>query len=251
MELFNQLQKGRRFIVKRYSILIVTLVLIFGLAGTAEARNVGVINAEGDDARLSLDFGYSQAHFQEIEGSGESDTQLKNWYGGVRLEKAITDELQVYVAGGQSNNDWGDSVVEDGTRYGGGIQYVFNQEDNVYYKLFGSYMKNSEEDFRNDATRSLEVVSDWQAGLMISRNMTEINKYETLNQTHAYMTVLYSGKEVELTESGTVTEHEFSEIEGVSVTGGVRMEVEEGLDFEFEAEAGSSFGATARLSAAF
>lgn len=231
--------------MKRLAVIVMTLCFVLGMATSIEARTVGVVDSADDDFRLSLEYSYEKSDFQQIDTEG--DTTLNHSFAGIRLEKSLDDNLQVYVTGGQALNEFSDSDVRDGTRYGGGIQYVMGSPGNLEYKLVGSYLEHSAEDFETNASRSFKIVNDWQAGIVINRVMSGVEEYPSVNQTHAYMSVLYSGREVEITESNSTTEFEYSDYNGLSVTGGVRVKLQQGLALDLEAEAGSTLGGTARI----
>lgn len=237
--------KGRDEFMKRLSVILISFCLIVGITTSIKARTVGVVDSAEDDLRLSLEYSYEESDFQEINMDG--DSTLNHSFAGIRLEKSIDDNFQVYLTGGQALNEFSDSDVRDGTRFGGGIQYGLNSPGNLEYKLVGSYLEHSSENFESNSNQSFEIVNDWQAGLVINRVMSNVEDYSSINQTHAYMSVLYSGRDVETSEGNSTTEFEYSDYNGLSLTGGVRVKLQQGLALDLEAEAGSTIGGSARI----
>jgi hypothetical protein len=235
--------------MKRMISFLVCSMFMIGLTTGLQARTVGLVDSTDEGLRASFELSHSVGDFSELET--EPDTEFKSSFFGVRLEKSLGDHVQAYVSGGKTANEFSDSDVQDGLQYGGGLQIVFQEAENLRYKLVGSYHEHSEEDFVSDADRSLKIIDDWQAGLLINRLIPNKFAGENTRNSSAYMGLLYSERKLEITDGSTTTKYEYSDYEGVTVMGGIRIQADDGLALDLEAETGSTTSGSARVSVRF
>ena len=225
-------------------------VSLICIPSLASARSVKMISSSEDPLSLSVEYEYTTGSYEGVTGSTDQDTGLDQRLGLVRLSLKPGYRVQFYGTAGTSSNTFGDTDTEDGTVIGGGVQFLLEKNDNLGAKLVGSYLQH--ESLQLEGTnRELEVVGDWQAGLVMNRTVNDSYSEGNPRLYDAFFGVLYSGREIEETGGGTVRTYEPSNNPGLSAAAGFNVNYTPALDLEISAELGAMSSASLHATYAF
>ncbi|MFB6356952.1 MAG: hypothetical protein ABEJ65_10615 [bacterium] len=228
------------------STLIFTLVLL--TSSNAFARGVGIVDPYRSDIHASFGGYHSSGNFEQAESASGADTKFEQQFAGIRIEKSIIPQFQLYLLAGQSRNTFSDSDVDAGSALGGGFQITFENKQDAYVMLEGSYLSHSKENFTGSTTRDYQMTSDYQAGILLGKRVNEDLAFREEDLTyHAYWGVQYSPREIEVTDGTGTKTYEPSKYEGLSGFLGFKLDYTKNVSFSLEAEGGSVLSGNGRM----
>lgn len=235
--------------MKRFVFVLIAALLL--VPSIASARSVKMIGSDGNLVSLSFGYEYTSGQYEPVEGNTEQDTDLQQQLGTVGLAVNPWQHLQVFGMAGSVSNTFGDTDTEDGTVIGGGAQFLIEESDHLEAKLVGSYLQHESAEL-GETNREVEMVGDWQAGLLFNRSVRDsYSSSEGSRLYDAYFGVLYSGRELELTGPGTDETYEMANGSGLSASAGFNINYTPALDFEIAAELGAMSSASASVTYGF
>ena len=219
------------------------LMLISISIQKAEAHYVGLSNHEATNMRISGLYSYSRGDYELVDTGG--DSKLIEQLYGARLDVRLTEEIQIYGIMAQSQLEFGDSEPEDATVYGGGIQYLLEPGPPYYLKLTGAVFKHEERDFK-DNSGTFEMVTDWQAGVLLGHKVDQQNSFGKQEVYNTYIGLSYNARELEI-ETTSSLEYELDDFSGLNIFAGINYSITDFLTLEGEAHYGASEGGAGRI----
>lgn len=232
----------------KYSLPLTALFLLLTTVSLfpARARHIGLIDQTNPGINIGGFYDYSRGDYTPTEASG--DTELISQLAGIRLDWApspsLIRKLQISFLAGSSRVEFGDSEPEDGTVYGGQIQYLLEDNDPYYLKLTASLLNHEEQDF--DEGGSFEISSDWQAGFLLGRKTERTDSFGNSEKFNSYFGFIYKVREFELNDVGTV-EYELDSFSGINAFAGISYTITDFLSLEGEARMGTTRGGSGRI----
>lgn len=226
------------------------LATLIGLPAASYARTPNFVDQSDSFISYSLGYEYSEGQFEPINGSTTEDTSLSYNLSTVQVSLRPTYFTQLYGIVGLERNNLEDTSTEKGTVTGGGAQIILDYNQNMYLKAIGSYLVHEELDISGSNT-SIKFKQDWQGGFLLGRTVDQRDEKAYTSYYNAYMGVLYSDRQAEITEAGTTTEVEQAQANGASIVAGVNWRYSPNVRIEAEGEAGTMTSGALRLTYTF
>ncbi len=217
-------------------------VLVLFAVSPLQAHYVGLTDQSTEGFKFSALYNHNRADFEAKDTDDE--LELTDQLAAARVDLTLFEKIQFHGLIGTSFIDFGDSSPEDGTVYGGGVQYLLEPGDPYYLKLTGSFLEHETQDYDN-SDDEFEITSDWQAGILIGRNFTRQFKWDETETFNTYFGGIYTERKLE--SDAHDGKYELEDLSGASLVAGVKYSFTDFLLIEGEGQYGAKTGIGGRM----
>ncbi|MGM0380976.1 MAG: hypothetical protein ACQEP7_03235 [bacterium] len=223
-------------------IAIFTVVFIVFWALPGQARYVGFSDHTEPGLKFSAYYDYNNGDYEPDAGGDE--LELTSQLAGARVDLNVFEKIQIHGIIGNSTVDFADSEPEDGSVYGGGVQYLLEPAAPYYLKLTGSLLNHEAREYAGTGAE-FEFTTDWQAGVILGQKYKQTFNRNKPEFFDTYLGAIYTTRKLESGVHGG--EYELKDLSGAQLVAGVNYSFTDFLLIEGEGRLGAENGIGGRL----